>query len=65
MVRKVMRTVVSDLSPRFGGKLGGLDDASTSRDFAKLDELLTSDRVRALRGLSALDEDRGTRAVGQ
>jgi len=32
---------------------------------AKLDELLTSDRVRALRGLSALEEDRGTLAVGQ
>jgi len=32
---------------------------------AKLDELLTSDRVRALRGLSALDEDRGAVAVGQ
>jgi glycosyltransferase involved in cell wall biosynthesis len=32
---------------------------------AKLDELLRSNRVRALRGLSALNEDRGTRAVGQ
>jgi glycosyltransferase involved in cell wall biosynthesis len=32
---------------------------------AKLDELLKSDRVRSLRGLSALERDRGAVAVGQ
>jgi glycosyltransferase involved in cell wall biosynthesis len=32
---------------------------------ARLDELLKSDRVCALRGLSALDQDRGAVAVGQ
>ena len=32
---------------------------------AKLDELLQSDRVRALRGLSMLEQDRGMVAVGQ
>lgn len=43
-------------------------DADRSRlaaNRAKLDELLSNDRVRALRGLSALEEDRGAVAMGR
>ena len=41
------------------------DRSRLSEHRAKLDELLRSDRVRALRGLSALAEDHGPVAVGQ
>jgi glycosyltransferase involved in cell wall biosynthesis len=41
------------------------DRAGLAANRAKLDELLRSDRVRALRGLSALADDRGAVAVGQ
>jgi hypothetical protein len=41
------------------------DRARLSANRAKLDDVLKSDRVRALSGLSALAQDRGALAVGQ
>ena len=41
------------------------DRSQLAANRAKLDELLSNDRVRALRGLSALEEDRGAVAMGR
>lgn len=41
------------------------DRSQLAANRAKLDDLLKSDRVRALRGLSALEHNHGVRAVGQ
>jgi glycosyltransferase involved in cell wall biosynthesis len=41
------------------------DRSQLAANRAKLDELLRNDRVRALRGLSALEEDRGAVAMGR